>query len=100
MAKKPNLTTREKNTMEIVRNSTNEDVITAVGELNDLMEDVSQLMDSLYYMSIRKGSVDSKELQVLINKYTDQVASTNNAIAEATNKKVVVVATKQAVRVK
>lgn len=98
MSKKPNLTTREKKTMEIVKNNTNEAVIEAVGELNDLMEDTSQLMDLLYYMSIRKGSVDSRDLEVLISKYSEQVNQANAAIEKATKKKVRVVEPAKATR--
>lgn len=87
MAKKPNLTPREKATMQTLKNNTNESVIEAVHELNKLQEDVSQLMDALYFMSIKKSSVDSNELTTLINKYAKQVQATNNAIAEATESK-------------
>lgn len=101
MSKKPNLTPRERKTMEVLKNSTNEKTIQAVGELSDLMETTSQLMDALYYMSIRKGSVDSKDLQVLINQYTEQAQHANEAVEAATKKKVrVLETTKQTVKIK
>lgn len=87
MAKKPNLTSRERATMQTLKNNTNESVIEAVHELNQLQEDVSQLMDSLYFMSIKKTSVNASELTILVNKYAEQVQATNEAIAEATQSK-------------
>ena len=87
MAKKPNLTPRERATMQTLKSNTNESVIEAVLELNKLQEDVSQLMDKLYFMSLKKSSVDSNELTTLINEYAEQVQATNNAIAEATASK-------------
>jgi len=87
MAKKPNLTPREKATMDTLKNSTNESVIEAVLELNQLQEDVSQLLDALYFMSLKKSAVDSNALTTLINQYAEQVQATNEAIIQATANK-------------
>jgi len=97
MAKKPNLTPREKKSMETVKNATNEKVIEAVLELSQLQEEASQLMDALYFTSLKKTSVTSADLTVLVEAYAKQVQATNEAIAEATESKGKKIA--QAVRV-
>ena len=86
--RKANLSSREKATLEIVRNNQNENVIKAVHDLHELMNDTSQLLDQLYFMSIRKGSVDNTELTSKLKAYAEAVNTANKSVSNATKKTV------------
>lgn len=83
VTKKANLSTREKQALKVVENNTNQKTIEAVAELDELQKYTSHLMDTMFFRSIRKGSVSEADLNVIIAEFESQVKRTLEAVDNA-----------------
>lgn len=83
VTKKANLSTREKQALKVVENNTNQKTVEAVAELDELQKYTSHLMDTMFFRSIRKGSVSEAELNDIISEFEAQVKRTLEAVDNA-----------------
>ena len=101
VTKKANLSTREKQALTMVGNSTNELTIQAISELDELQKYTSHLLDTMFFRAIRKGSVSDSDLRAITKEFERQVKATMQAVDSATsNKERVISIVKEQVQVR